>query len=246
MREETEFRPKPMVPIGERPVLWHIMKYYQTFGHDHFILCLGYLGHTIKEYFTSYDLISSDCTINLGRRKEIVFHHGHDEASWTVTLANTGRDALKGARIKRIERYVKGDTFMLTYGDGLCDVDLDALLAYHRSHGKLCTVTGVNPTSQFGELRVDESGRVFSFREKPRSTKALVNGGYFVVNRGLFDYLSDDDACDLEVGALEELAQRGELMVFPHAGNWACMDTLRDRDRLNAMWERGEAFWKRW
>lgn len=245
MREETEFRPKPMVPIGTRPILWHVMKYYASFGHHDFVLCLGYKGEVIKEYFYHYDMMNSDLTLNLGNRARMEVHQAHDEASWNVTLADTGLATLKGARLKRAQRYVRDETFLMTYGDGLSDVDIGALVAFHRSHGRIATVTGVNPTSQFGELRVD-GDRVTGFLEKPKALNALINGGYFVFNRGIFDFLSEDEGCDLEVGALQAVAAAGELMVFAHGGNWACMDTLRDRERLNRMWDRGDAFWRRW
>jgi glucose-1-phosphate cytidylyltransferase len=245
LREETAFRPKPMVQIGERPILWHIMKYYASFGHHEFVLSLGYMGNLIKEYFWHYELMNNDVTLELGKPASMQIHHAHQESGWTVTLAHTGLDALKGARLKKIERHVKGDCFMVTYGDGLANVDLEALVGFHRSHGKIATVTGINPASRFGELRL-EGGQVKSFREKPRSANQLVNGGFFVFNRSIFDYLSNDDGCDLEVGPLEVLAQKGELMAFTHPGSWACMDTDRDRTYLNDLWATGKAFWKRW
>lgn len=244
MREETEFRPKPMVPIGQHPVLWHVMKYYASFGHTRFVLALGYKGEVIKDYFVNYDMMNSDLTLRLGDRGNMVAHAQHDESEWVVTLADTGVDSLKGARLKRVERYVTGDTFCMTYGDGVCDVDLDALIAFHHAHGKIGTVTGVNPTSQFGEMRMDGHA-VRAFYEKPTSPTALVNGGYMVFNRRIFDYVTREPGCDLEIGALEKLAGEGELMAFAHPGNWACMDTLRDRERLNRMWEH-KPFWKRW
>ncbi|HEY5952588.1 MAG TPA: sugar phosphate nucleotidyltransferase, partial [Kofleriaceae bacterium] len=182
LREETQFRPKPMVEIGERPILWHIMKYYASFGHQDFILSLGYLGHVIKDYFCNYELMNNDVTLRLGKPNAMEIHHAHDEAGWRVTMADTGIDALKGARLKKVERHVKGDTFMVTYGDGLANVDLTKLLEFHRSHGKLATVTGINPTSRFGELGID-GDLVTSFREKPRSPNSLVNGGFFVFER---------------------------------------------------------------
>lgn len=245
LREETVFRPKPMVQIGERPILWHIMKYYASFGHTDFVLSLGYKGDQIKEYFWNYELMNNDITLELGKPEQMQIHHAHAESGWRVTLAHTGVDALKGARLKKVERHVRGDTVMVTYGDGLADVDLDALLAFHRSHGKVATVTGINPTSRFGELRF-EGTHVKSFREKPRGANSLVNGGFFVFERKIFEHLTADDSCDLEVGALEQLAQAGELMVFKHTNNWACMDTDRDRTYLNDLWQHEKAFWKRW
>lgn len=239
------FRPKPMVQIGERPILWHIMKYYASFGHSEFVLSLGYKGDLIKEYFWRYELMNNDVTLELGKPDSVRIHQAHDEAGWKITLAHTGLDALKGARLKRVQRHVRGDTFLMTYGDGVSDVDLDALVAFHRSHGKLATVTGINPTSRFGELRM-EGAQVRSFAEKPVAANSLVNGGYFVFDRRVFDYLEDDDACDLEVGALERIARDGQLMAFSHLGSWACMDTERDRTYLEKLWGTGTAFWKRW
>lgn len=243
--EETEFRPKPLVHVGGRPILWHIMKYYSHFGHTDFVLSLGYKGSMIKEYFTHYEMRQSDVTVELGKPESLVYHQAHDEAGWKVTMANTGLNALKGARLKRVQRYIKGDTFLLTYGDGVADIDLDALVAFHRSHGRLATVSGINPASRFGELAT-EGDCVQHFREKPRRNDSSVNGGFFVLNRAIFDYLQDDDACDLEIGAMERIAEQGELMVYRHAGSWACMDTARDRDYLNGLWESGTAFWKAW
>jgi glucose-1-phosphate cytidylyltransferase len=245
LREETAFRPKPMVQIGERPILWHIMKYFAQFGHDDFVLSLGYMGELIKAYFLHYEVMNNDITLELGNPGRVEIHHAHQETGWRVTLADTGIDALKGARLKKIERHVKGERFFMTYGDGLADVDIAALERFHLAHGKLATVTGVSATSRFGELGI-EGERVASFREKPKGTTSLVNGGFFIFERAIFDHLSADDDCDLEVGALERLAREGELMVFKHAGNWACMDTERDRTHLNALWNAGDAFWKRW
>jgi glucose-1-phosphate cytidylyltransferase len=245
LREETAFRPKPMVQIGQWPILWHIMKYYASFGHREFVLSLGYMGHMIKEYFWHYELMNNDVTLELGKPESRQIHPSHDESGWKITLADTGEDTLKGARLKKVERHIRGDTFMVTYGDGLANVDLDRLVAFHKSHGKLATVTGINPSSRFGELGI-EGDMVTSFREKPRSANSLVNGGFFVFNRGIFDYLTPDDRCDLEVGALEEISRKGELMVFAHPDSWACMDTERDRVYLNTLWAQGSAFWKRW
>ena len=245
LREETEFRPKPMVNIGSRPILWHIIKYYAQFGLNDFVLALGYKGEMIKNYFCHYEIMNNDVTIELGRPEDIQIHHAHDEAGWKVTLADTGEKSLKGARLKKVEQYISGDTFMMTYGDGIADVDINSLLAFHRAHGKLATVTGVNPASLFGELRTD-GDRVVSFTEKPQNGEGLINAGYFVFNRSILNYLSVDDLCDLEVGPLEQIAKEGQLMVFEHRGFWACMDTLRDMDYLNKLWNDGQAKWKTW
>jgi glucose-1-phosphate cytidylyltransferase len=245
LREETQFRPKPMVEIGQWPILWHIMKYYASYGHHDFTLSLGYMGNVIKEYFWHYELMNNDVTLQLGKPEQREIHHSHDEAGWNITLADTGIAAFKGARLKKVQRYIKGDTFMVTYGDGLANVDLDELVRFHRAHGKIGTVTGINPTSRFGELGI-EGDAVTTFREKPRAANSLVNGGFFVFQRQIFDYLTPDDSCDLEVGPLELLASQGQLGVFRHTDAWACMDTDRDRTHLNKLWLDGAAFWKRW
>jgi glucose-1-phosphate cytidylyltransferase len=217
------------------------MRRFARFGHTEFILCLGYRGDMIKEYFYHYELLNNDFTTEIGSGKFTV-HNNHQDIGWRVTLADTGQRTLKGGRIKRVERYITGDTFLLTYGDGLCDVDMNELVAFHRSHGKSVTITGIHPASQFGEMRVS-GDRVVSFREKPRSANNIVNGGYMVVNRGIFDYLSEDAGCDLEIGPMEKMAADGQLMVYKHQGNWACMDTLRDVEYLNRLWSENRAFW---
>lgn len=245
LREETEFRPKPMVNIGSRPILWHIMKYFSQFGCQDFVLALGYKGEMIKNYFYNYELMNNDVTIQLGQPENKCIHHSHDESGWKITLANTGEKTLKGARLKKVEKYITDDTFMATYGDGITDVDINALLAFHQSHGKIATVTGINPASRFGELKT-KGDRVVSFSEKPQNGKNLINGGFFVFNRSIFDYLSTEDSCDLEVGPLEQIAMDGQLMVYKHRGFWACMDTLRDMEYLNNLWNDGQAKWKSW
>jgi len=245
LREETEFRPKPMVNIGSHPILWHIMKYYSQFGFKDFVLALGYKGETIKNYFCHYELMNNDVTIELGQPERTRIHYAHDEAGWKITLADTGEKALKGARLKKVERYIKGDTFMMTYGDGIADVDIKGLLAFHKAHGKMATVTGINPASRFGELKID-GDRVEAFREKPRNGDGLINGGFLIFNREIFNYLTTDDSCDLEIGPLEQIAKEGQLMVYKHRGFWACMDTLRDMEYLNKIWTDGEAKWKIW
>lgn len=245
LKEETEYRPKPMIEIGGKPILWHIMKSYSSYGFTEFILCLGYKGEVIKNYFLGYDILNNDCTVELGRHKHIELHGHHKEKGWRVTLADTGERNLKGSRIKQIERYIKGDNFMLTYGDGLADVNLNEVLAFHNNHGRIGTVTGVHPPSRFGEM-ISKANRVVSFTEKPQVSEGLINGGFFVLNREIFSYLSPDEDCDFEKGALEELASQGNLMVYEHKGNWVCMDTYRDMMYLNKLWETGEAFWKKW
>ncbi len=246
--EETEFRPKPMVDIGPKPILWHIMKIYAKYGITDFILALGYKSEMIKEYFYHYEIMNNDVTIELGRPESFHLHDFHDETGWKITLANTGKDAKKGARIKRIEKYIDDDLFLMTYGDGVADIDIKALLDFHKGHGRLVTLTGVgvNPAARFGELKV-AGDTVKAFFEKPASNAGvLVNGGFFVVNRKIFDYLIDDDSCDLEHGTLERIASEGQLMVYRHSGFWACMDTIRDMEYLNKLWNEGKAEWKMW
>ncbi len=245
LREETEFRPKPMVYIGNRPILWHIMKIYSHYGYNDFVLCLGYKGEMIKEYFYNYEILNSDFTIEYGDSKRVVIHNQVTEKGWKITLADTGDKSLKGARLKLIERYLPDDTFMVTYGDGVADIDIDALVAFHKSHGKMATVTGVKPISRFGELKV--KGKVVTrFMEKPEISRARISGGFFVFNRKIFDYLRLDDPQDLEVGTLDKIAMENQLMVYDHSGFWACMDTLRDVEFLNNLWNSGQAKWKIW
>lgn len=245
LREETEFRPKPMVEIGGRPILWHIMKIYSHYGVNEFILCLGYKGEMIKEYFYNYEVLNNDFTIELGDKKNMEIHSNHSEEGWRITLADTGDKALKGARLKCVEKYIDGDLFMVTYGDGVANIDINSLLAFHQKHGKLATITGISPTSRFGELKIN-GDRVERFSEKPKNGLGHVNGGFFVFNKGIFDYLSANDNCDLEIGPLERVASEGQLMVYRHTGFWACMDTLRDMEYLNKLWSEGKAQWKVW
>ena len=245
LREETEFRPKPMVNIGPYPILWHIMKYYSQFGFKEFVLALGYKGDMIKNYFCHYELMNNDVTIELGQPEKTCIHYAHDEAGWKITLADTGEKSLKGARLKKVEKYIVGDTFMMTYGDGIADVDIGKLLAFHQAHGKMATVTGINIASRFGELKIDGDS-VETFSEKPQDGKGFINGGFFVFSRKILDYLTTDDLCDLEVGPLERIAGEGQLMVYKHRGFWACMDTLRDMEYLNRLWDNGMARWKIW
>ncbi|MFC1515413.1 glucose-1-phosphate cytidylyltransferase [Thermodesulfobacteriota bacterium] len=246
LREETEFRPKPMVNIGHHPILWHIMKIYAHFDIKDFILALGYKGEMIKDYFIHYEVMNSDVTIELGKPKSLCLHNCHEEAGWKITLANTGEKAMKGARLKKVEPYINGEIFMLTYGDGVADIKINALLEFHEQHGKIATVTGVNPAAQFGELKI-KGDDVEAFSEKPKvSERGYVNGGFFVFNRAIFNYLNTDDACDLEYGVLEALATEGELKIYKHPGFWACMDTIRDMEYLNNLWAHNKAHWKLW
>lgn len=245
LREETEFRPKPMVNIGSRPILWHIMKYYSHFGFNNFIIALGYKGEMIKNYFCHYELMNKDFTIELGLPEKIQLHNNHDESGWKVTLVDTGERALKGARLKRLEKYITDETFLMSYGDGLSNVNIQSLLSFHEEHGKLVTVTGINPASRFGEFVLDDL-QVLKFSEKPKNGNSYVNGGYFVFNREVFNYLTAEDSCDFEYGPLEQIAHDGQMMVYKHKGFWTCMDTLRDVEYLNERWNNGEAKWKIW
>ena len=244
MREETEFRPKPMVEVGRRPILWHIMKSYAHYGFKDFVLCLGYKGALIKEYFLNYEAMNNDFTITLGQKSQILLDASHKEQGFQVTLADTGLETMTGGRIKRIAKYVGEDTFMMTYGDGLCDVNIGRLLAFHQSHGRLATVTTVRPVVRFGVLDIGEENRVLEFTEKPVS-EGWINAGFFILNRGIFDYLSGDN-CILERGPLERLAREGQLAAYRHEGFFFAMDTYRDYQHLNQLWASGKAPWKVW
>ncbi len=244
LREETEFRPKPLVEIGGKPILWHIMRIYSHYGFQNFVLCLGYKGNMIKGYFLNYRLMNSDFTLKLGSRGEPEIHNANLLEDWSVTFADTGLEAMTGARVKRIEPYITEENFMLTYGDGVADIDLQKLWAFHQAHGRIGTVTGVRPLSRYGELAV-EDGLVKEFSEKPQSQEAFVSGGFFVFRRSLFDYLQDEDSCILEREPLERLARDGQLMGYAHKGFWHSMDTYRDFVALNEMWKKN-APWKVW
>jgi len=244
MREETEYRPKPLVEVGGRPILWHIMKMYAHYGFRDFVLCLGYRGNMIKEYFLNYEALNNDFTISLGRSSRIDFNGAHAEQGFQVTLAETGLNTMTGGRIKRAAKYIDGDTFMASYGDGVADVDLRAVLGFHRAHGKLATVTAVRPPSRFGLLDVNERSAVPCFREKPKSD-GFASAGFFVFQRPVLDYIDGDD-CVLEREPLERLAREGQLMAYQHAGDFFAMDTYREYVQLNELWDRGKATWKIW
>lgn len=245
LREETEYRPKPLVEIGGRPILLHIMKSYAHHGFRDFVLCLGYRGNMIKEHFLNYEAMNNDFTVSLGSKPEIHHHGSHDEDGFRVTLADTGLDSMTGKRIKAVQPYVDGDTFMVTYGDGVSDVDLNALLAFHKQHGRLATVTTVRPISRFGVLKLDSSGKVAGFDEKPQ-LEGWINVGFFIFERGVFDYLSDDASCVLEQEPLQNLARDGELVAYRHDGFFYAMDTYREFKVLNELWDSGGAPWKVW
>jgi len=244
LREETEYRPKPLVEVGGRPILWHIMKLYAHYGLRDFVLCLGYRGTMIKEYFLDYEAMNSDFTISLGKQHTVEYHDIHEEQDFRVTLADTGLESMTGGRVRRASRFVNDDLFMVTYGDGLSNVDISKLLAFHKSHGKLATVTTVRPTSRFGMLNCSTDDKVLSFTEKPL-LDGWASAGYFVFHRKIFDYLTGDD-CILEREPLERLAKEGQLMSYKHDGFFFAMDTYREYVSLNEMWARGDAPWKVW
>lgn len=243
LREETEYRPKPMVEIGGRPILWHIMRIYASHGYRRFVLLAGYRANQIKEYFLNYEALRRDFTITLGRHQQIAFHDKHGDEDWEITIADTGVATMTGGRIKKAERYIDADRFMLTYGDGVADINITALMAAHRAGNRIGTVTGVRPPSRYGELDVT-GDRVTSFAEKPQLHDGLINGGFFVFERSFLDYLPDDPACVLEQKPLEALTATGQLGVFRHPGFWQCMDTYRDSQLLNQLWDEGRAPWK--
>lgn len=242
LSEETVIRPKPMVDIGGRPILWHILKHYSFHGINDFVICLGYKGYAIKEYFANYFLHNSDVTINL-RSNELKVHQNSSEP-WTVTLVDTGDDTGTGGRLRRVREHVGGETFSFTYGDGLSDVDLRALLAFHAAQKTIATLTAVQPPGRFGaiEMGVD---RIHSFTEKPAGDGAWVNGGFFILEPAVFDYLSGDDAM-WEREPLEQLAREGQLSAYRHRGFWQAMDTVRDKIHLEELWASGRAPWKVW
>lgn len=246
LREQTEVLPKPMVEIGGRPILWHIMKTYAHYGVNEFVLCLGYKGHIIKDYFANYELRTNDFTVEIGKKSSIEVHKQNGEAGWKVTLVDTGEGAMTGARVFRIRDYLKNEPFCLTYGDGLGSVDIAGLLQFHKEHGKMATVTGVRPPGRFGELEI-EGERVVAFAEKPQVGESFINGGFFVLEPLFIDrYLSNDEDLTLEREPLQNVAADGELMVFPHTGFWQPMDTFREWKMLEDMWDNGKAEWKVW
>lgn len=247
IRSVDELLPKPMLPIGERPIVWHIMKLFSHHGIDDFVLCLGYKGWLFKEWFMNYRSMLTDMTINLAKPGEITFHNGHDLENWQVTLAETGIETMTGGRLTAVRKHV-GDSglFLVTYGDGVADVDIGALLDFHKSHGKVATVTAVRPPSRFGEMVV-EGGRVACFTEKPQVSEGSVNGGFFVFDAArIWDYIPSSTTTILERAPLQRLAEQGELAAFRHDGFWQPMDTPREFRELNDLWDSGRAPWKVW
>jgi glucose-1-phosphate cytidylyltransferase len=243
LSEETDIRPKPMAEIGGKPILWHIMKGYAQFGFDEFVILLGYKGYYIKEYFANYFLHQSDITIDL-KNNQLEVHNNTSEP-WKVTLLETGLHTMTGGRIKRAKDFIGNEPFLLTYGDGVSNVDIKALLSFHKKHGKAVTMTAVQPEGRFGALQTDTNDRVLSFMEKPKGDGSWINGGFFVCEPKVLDYIQDDTTV-FEQKPLEQLAAEGELYTYRHTGFWKCMDTLRDKVRLNELWDSGEAQWKSW
>jgi glucose-1-phosphate cytidylyltransferase len=244
--EESHLKPKPMIEIGERPILWHIMKLYSNYGFNDFIICLGYKGFYIKEYFAHYFLHESDVTFDFRSGSDnLSVTHEHSAEPWKVTLVNTGLDTMTGGRVKRIQKYIKNEPFMLTYGDGVSDVNLKNLTDFHRQHGKLATVTSVQPAGRFGALDISDNQEVRGFHEKPKGDGTWINAGFFVLQPEIFDYI-DNDSTIFEKEPLEQLASDHSLMAYKHHGFWQPMDTLRDRNYLEDLWKTGKAPWKNW
>jgi glucose-1-phosphate cytidylyltransferase len=248
LREETEYRPKPMVEIGGRPILWHIMKIYASHGFNEFVLCLGYKGVMIKDYFLNYETFANDFTLTLGATKGLEFHNAHSEDGWKITFVETGALAMTGMRVRRALPYIKSDDFALTYGDGVADIDLAAELAFHRRHGCQATVAAVRAPSRFGEMVMDKELRVRAFKEKPEVGEGDINGGFFILKRaGLDQYLQpEEEGLVWERQPLETITRAGQLRAFQHTGFWQPMDTIREVEILNDLWRRDKAPWKTW
>ncbi|OWA36242.1 glucose-1-phosphate cytidylyltransferase [Saccharibacillus sp. O16] len=243
--EESHLRPKPMIEIGQKPILWHIMKSYSHHGFNDFVICLGYKGMYVKEYFAHYFLHESDVTFDFRNDNQLITHQ-HTAEPWRVTLVNTGIDTMTGGRVKKIQPYIGNEPFMLTYGDGVSNVDLRALVDFHNRNGKLATVTTVQPHGRFGALDIDPSGQVHGFQEKPKGDGSWINAGFFVMQPEVFDYIDDSEQTVLEKEPLERLAKDGQLMGYKHDGFWHPMDTLRDKNYLEDQWKSGTAPWKTW
>lgn len=243
--EESHLKPKPMIEVGERPILWHIMKTYSHYGFHDFVLCLGYKGYIIKEYFANYFLYGSDITFDLSDNNQMKIHSCEAVEPWKVTLANTGQDTMTGGRLKRIKKYIGDETFLMTYGDGVANVNIRELLEFHKSHGKLATVTAVQPSGKFGVLGLNEDATVLEFVEKPKTQDAWINGGFFVLEPEIFDYI-EGDMTSFEKEPLEKLAKMGEIVAYQHTGFWQCMDTQRDKYNLEMLLSNDKAPWKVW
>lgn len=242
--EESHLNPKPMIEVGDAPILWHIMKYYSSYGFNEFIICCGYKGYVIKEYFADYYLHRSDVTFDFANNNEMIIHNNVAEP-WKVTVVDTGLHTMTGGRLKRIQKYVGDQTFMMTYGDGVSDIDLDALLEFHRVHKKAATLTAIQPGGRFGVLDIDDNETVRQFSEKAKEDGGWINAGFMVLEPEVFDYIEGDDTF-FEKEPLENLALDGKLAAYRHEGFWKCMDTMRDKGMLDELWNSGQAPWKRW
>lgn len=245
LSEETVLKPKPMVEVGGIPILLHIMKIYSFYGFKRFILALGYKGEFIKQFFYNYRVTSGDIRMQLDPGKKPIYFNHSEEKDWDITLVDTGQETLKGGRIKRLEKYVETDSFHVTYGDGVCDINLDKLVEFYKDHGNIGTVSAVHPPSRFGEMVFDGT-KVLEFEEKPQMGGGYINGGFFVFNKELFSYLSEDDDCDFEFGPLQKIAGQGRLNAYFHDGFWQCMDNVRERDYLNDLVKKQKAPWMVW
>ncbi len=244
INETGHLNPKPMTEVGDKPIIWHIMKLYSFYGYNEFIICCGYKQHMIKEWFADYYLYNSDITFNFAKQNEMIVHNNVSEP-WKVTLVDTGLNTMTGGRIKRVQKYIGTETFMITYGDGVSNLNVSELVKFHKNHGKIGTLTAVNVDQRFGILDVNEQGRVNAFREKQAGDANLINGGFMVFEPGIFDYLMSDQTT-LEKEPLERLAADGELKAYRHIGFWKCMDTQRDRMELERLWRENKAQWKVW
>jgi glucose-1-phosphate cytidylyltransferase len=243
--EESHLIPKPMIEIGEKPILWHIMKYYASFGHNDFIICCGYKQYVIKEFFADYYLHMSDVTFDFTAENKMIVHNNNSEP-WKVTLIDTGLNTMTGGRIKRVKEYIGEEPFMLTYGDGVADVNIHELVQFHKSHGKIATITAIQPGGRFGMLDIDNNNeRINSFKEKSKEDGGWINGGFMVLNPEIIDYI-DSDSTVFENEPLETVAYKSQLKAYRHYGFWQCMDTLRDKQLLENLWKNGQAAWKVW
>jgi len=242
--EESHLVPKPMINIGEKPILWHIMKHYSSYGYNDFIICCGYKQHVIKKFFTDYYLQMSDVTFDFTSENKVVVHNNNTEP-WKVTLVDTGLNTMTGGRIKRVKDFIKEEIFMLTYGDGVSDININELVEFHKSHGKIATITAIQPGGRFGILEIDNMENIKSFKEKSKEDGGWINGGFMVLNSEIIDYIEGDETI-FEIDPLENVAQEGELKAFMHHGFWQCMDTLKDKQLLEKLWINGQAPWKVW